>query len=442
MKKKTMSRLSTIAHNIQVLEELKVDNVWAANQVDFDLITTTKGKQIVAYYDVNRMMTVGIRDTRENSWVKTILPSQLVWDSHNFVRLGIDKRGYIHLSGNMHVRPLIYFRSALPYEVSQMTEINSMIGEDEDRVTYPCFFHDKAGDLYFSYRNGSFGDGSTIINKYDIAQERWKRHLSVPLFSKPFKGKHKIAYQKSILGIDGRFHFIWMWRSSPLVETCHQLCYASSINLLDWQNSAGVRVEPPFRPDTDELTVDDVPERSGLHNGRQLIIVDKHNDPVICYVKDDQHGCSQIFAAKPNKDGWHIVQLSSWEFKWEFHGQGDKMSEGIAFNFLGFAHDELIIDYRTPEGEVGQFFLNTEKMELGIKKHELTDLFIPNLYEAGEDESGMYENWRTDNIETLGRDNIYLLRWLSRPKSHGKHAPDVIPNEPIASLNIVKVSIS
>jgi len=58
------------------------------------------------------------------------------------VVLGIDKAGYIHVSGNMHAMPMVYFRSRKPYDIGSMEPVHKMTGREESRVTYPNFFND------------------------------------------------------------------------------------------------------------------------------------------------------------------------------------------------------------------------------------------------------------------------------------------------------------
>ncbi|NND33250.1 MAG: hypothetical protein HKN76_11725, partial [Saprospiraceae bacterium] len=72
-----------------IVEQLEIDSVWVANKVSFDL-HTVGNKQFVAYYDKNRMMTVASRELGSDQWQKKTLPSRLMWDSHNYVALGID----------------------------------------------------------------------------------------------------------------------------------------------------------------------------------------------------------------------------------------------------------------------------------------------------------------------------------------------------------------
>jgi len=73
-------------------------------------------------------MTVASGSIGSSKWQKTTLPNKLHWDSHNYVAMTVDKPGYIHVSGNMHVNPLVYFRSENPNDISSMLEINEITG--------------------------------------------------------------------------------------------------------------------------------------------------------------------------------------------------------------------------------------------------------------------------------------------------------------------------
>lgn len=148
-----------------VVESTVLDKVWAGHPVGFDLLTTDQ-YQYAAYYNADRDMIVARRKLGTNIWQKTKLPTAVGWDSHNYVTLAIDREGYLHVSGNMHVVPLIYFRSTRPWEIDSFEKL-AMTGEQEDRVTYPVFFKDQQGTLYFQYRNGGSGDGITYWNRYD-----------------------------------------------------------------------------------------------------------------------------------------------------------------------------------------------------------------------------------------------------------------------------------
>ena len=90
--------------------------VWSGHPVRFALLTHGK-RQFVAFFDADRHLTVAARTLDSTQWEFQRLPSQLGWDSHNYVTLAADGDGHLHLSGNMHCVPLIYFRSQQPGDV-------------------------------------------------------------------------------------------------------------------------------------------------------------------------------------------------------------------------------------------------------------------------------------------------------------------------------------
>ena len=57
------------------------------------------------------------------------LSSEIGWDTHNYLTMAIDADNHIHLSGNMHVDPLIYFRTTRPLDVTSFERIASMVGK-------------------------------------------------------------------------------------------------------------------------------------------------------------------------------------------------------------------------------------------------------------------------------------------------------------------------
>ena len=92
-----------------VEQTIKIDSVWAGHPVGFCLYTNAN-RQYIAYYNANRSMVVGQRNLDEENFQLHVMPptyretsngtsTVLGWDSHNFVTMGIDKEGFIHLSG-------------------------------------------------------------------------------------------------------------------------------------------------------------------------------------------------------------------------------------------------------------------------------------------------------------------------------------------------------
>ncbi|HUV62965.1 MAG TPA: BNR repeat-containing protein, partial [Sedimentisphaerales bacterium] len=396
--------------------------------------------QFVAYYDRHRMMTVASRDIGSDRWQKTTLPSKLMWDSHNSVALGIDEQGYIHVSGNMHTHPLCYFRSEKPYDIRRMIAHHRMIGRDEERVTYPRFFYDRLGRLLFSYRSGTCGNGNILVNRFEPENERWVRHLNTPLFEGIEANDNRAAYHTYTKDAEGHFHFVWMWRWTPMVETCHQLCYATSPDLIHWKNAAGQPVPLPFRPDMKEVTVDDVPSKGGLHNSRYQIILTQDGRPMIGYVKYDGQGLTQLYMAKYDGGQWISKQISDWDFRWKFIEGGDQMTEGGRFRLAGISEEGvLVIPWSTEKGDSGQYTLDTETLEPATTVATVEPSYPEAVRKRLSDTPGLSVNLSDDNGGTQEDGVRYLLKWESRGGSHGRHAPQVIPEGPVSRLVVLKI---
>ena len=92
---------------------LDIAPVWSAHPVGFSLLTHDK-QQLVAFYDQERRMTIACRRLDEDHWQFARLPSTVGWDSHNSVTMAVDSAGQVHVCGNMHCVPLVYFRTTRP----------------------------------------------------------------------------------------------------------------------------------------------------------------------------------------------------------------------------------------------------------------------------------------------------------------------------------------
>lgn len=386
-------------------------------------------------------MTVASRKLGESIWTKKTLSSQLYWDSHNYVVLAIDKAGYIHVSGNMHADPLVYFKSSKPYDINSLEIAPAMIGKDEDRVTYPKFFTDKNDDLFYAYRLGGSGDGTNYVNRYNIQTTKWERYLSEPLFEGRNIGETRSSYYQYTKDSEGNFHYVWMWRWTPMVETCHQLCYATSPDLKNWKNAAGETVQLPLRPDDKKLIIDDVPSKGGMHNGRHKIVMDAQNKPIIAYIKYDEAGLTQLYVSKFRDNKWQSKQISNWDFRWKFNGSGDKMTIGGNFDLKGISEEGyLIVEWETEKKEFGTYVVDLDKMELTDKPFNLKFTTPPALLTRMSNRPDMSSHL-TDGASTGEKGYPrYFLKWETMPKSHRKSAPPVIPAGPLSPLFLITIT--
>ncbi len=305
------------------VEKLDLEPVWSAHPVGFCLLTHAP-HQFVAYYDAQRRMSVAQRTLGATNWAFTRLPSQLGWDSHNYVTMALDRAGFLHVSGNMHCVPLVYFRSEQPLAAATLKRA-AMTGDREQHVTYPIFLHDKTGRLVFRYRDGRSGSGDDLYNVYDERTRAWSRLLGTPLMSG--KGKMNAYAGVPRLGPDGRFHVVWVWRNSGDCASNHDLSYARSDDLQTWTDSAGKPLALPITMQTGEV-IDPVPVHGGILNGGNALGFDSAQRPVITYYKYDANGDTQIYAARREASGWKIVQISDWKgYRWDFSGGGTIIGE-------------------------------------------------------------------------------------------------------------------
>lgn len=422
-----------------IVEEILLDSVWAANGVGFDLQTVGEF-QFVAYFDKNRMMTVASRQVGSDIWMRKTLDNQLMWDSHNYVTLGVDKAGYIHVSGNMHVHPLAYFRSNKPYDVTSMVAVNSMVGENEQRVTYPSFYYDKAGELYYSYRCGSCGDGNIIVNRFDTEKGEWERYLDQSLFEGVELNENRAAYHQKMKDADGNLHFVWLWRWTPDVETCHNMCYATTSDMKNWKNAAGEKVSLPFRPEDRSVSVDPTPSKGGMHNSRFRMILTKKAEPIIAYVKYDEEGNTQFYLAKFTNEAWLVKQISDWDFRWKFIDGGAFMSKGGTFKLAGISDDGLLaVDWTTETGQQGRYTIDVETLEHSDRLAIIKKKYPSNIGEKLTVHPDMNVRMAYDKAGVYKDGSKYILKWEAKHGGFRQHAPEVIPQGPLSPLKLIRI---
>ena len=149
---------------------------------------TERGHQFIAYYNTERKITVTGRKLGETNWTRVQpegvwvtnrnrFSSVTGWDSHNYLTMALDRDGCLHLSGNLHADPLVYYRTEKPFDLGSLKRIDRMTGEREQRTTYPHFSKHPDGRLIFKYRDGGSGNGSDLYNVYDPDTRTWRRYV-------------------------------------------------------------------------------------------------------------------------------------------------------------------------------------------------------------------------------------------------------------------------
>ncbi|MCX6918838.1 MAG: BNR repeat-containing protein [Verrucomicrobia bacterium] len=412
---------------------LPVDKVWAGHQVGFALLTAPP-YQYAAYYDTNRQMTVAQRRLDRDKWVYQKLSTSVVWDSHNYVTLALDRTGQLHVSGNMHVVPLIYFRTTKAGDISTLAAA-PMVGEREQRMTYPVFIKDKGGRLIYRYRDGQSGSGDDLYNVYDEASQKWSRLLTTPLTNG--QGKMNAYCTTPLLGPDGMFHLCWVWRNTPDCSTNHDLSYAKSVDLVHWVDSASKELPLPITVASGEI-VDPVPVKGGIINSNLGLGFDTRARVILTYHKYDANGDLQIYAARRDPEGWTIIQVSDWQgYRWEFSG-GGTIDEEVSIGAVEPIGDgKLTLAYRYPNG-AGTWILDDQTMQPipDAKLAKKATLVPAGALKVASTFAGMKKRQASD-LGAESTDFSYRLVWESLDANRDRARPPPWPEA--SELKVIKV---
>lgn len=391
-----------------VSETHEISKVPSEFPVGFSLLSTP-ARQYVAYYDAERNMTVASRLPDSATWIYQKLPSRIEWDSHNYVTMALDGAGHLHVSGNMHCVPLVYFRTERPGDITSLKPAR-MTGELEDRVTYPKFFEDNKGRLIFTYRHGGSGSGITFSNSYDVETKTWSRLLDTPLFDG--EGMRNAYPAGPTRGPDGRFHVHWVWRDTPDCATNQHLSYARSRDLIHWESAFGDKVDLPIRFDQSLLLVDPVPAGGGIINGGHRMEFDSKNKPVFVYHKSDGDGNMQIFAACVEGGKWKHQSLTDWKRPVVFSGNGSMGFIGIRIGDLKKSGlDAFVVTYDHKDYGRGALQFDARTLRL-LENQDPTEATLPGAIEKVESDFPGMEIRRAEDSGTGGMPDVrYLLQW-------------------------------
>lgn len=440
--------------NPTVEQAITVGRIWPAVRVGFCLLTQGD-RQYVAYYNADRRMTVAVRSLNDEKFTEFVLPSKSNeppkqvgpsstiqgWDSHNYITMTIDSGGDLHLAGNMHAGALTYFRTDKPGDFTTLRQVDPMVGKPEGHCTYPRFMSGPEGVLLFHYRDGYSGNGQEIYNAYDVQSRTWRRFLDKPLISGLGKSS---AYQRGpVFGPDGWYHLIWMWRDTSAVETNHDLSYARSRNLKDWETAGGEPLPLPITINNKNTVIDPVPVKGGLHNSNHQIAFDSKGRAVVSYFKHDPAGNTQAYVARFDGGKWKTHQVSQWEGHHLFSGGGSGASTFGTSLSLGtlrkYGTGKLSLPFDHWKAGSGSLVIDEETLALieVARSSGKTQRYPADLVKVKSNFPGMLVNW----AESLGKPTEagvqYVLRWETLGTNRDRPREGALP--PAGDLVLYKI---
>jgi len=415
----------------EIAEEVSVTKVWSGHPVFFALVTQGM-RQYAAFYDADRNMTVAARNLGEAAFELVKLSSVLGWDSHNYVAMAVDSTGSVHVSGNMHHDPLVYFRTSTAGDTSTFQKL-AMVGSNETSVTYPVFFNGPTGDLIFDYRDGETGDGNTIFNGYDVGTAKWSRVLSSSLLDG--QGQRNAYPEGPILGPDGYFHLVWVWRETGDADTNHDLSYARSKDLTHWEAGSGSALTLPITLAKSDI-VDPVPQNAGMINNNTRVGFDLEGRAVVTYHKFDGPQASaktQLYAARLESGKWVVHQMTDWTARWDFGGANTIVFQIEVDNGI----------YTLPDGRLAQDVYNANlggnvTLILDPDTLHATQTISPALtpYPSKLDTpssgtQGMHVRWASDTGAGPDASIRYMLRWETLDANGDQPRSTIPPATPL-----------
>ena len=406
------------------VESIPVGHVPAGFPVGFALLTHGQ-RQYVGYFDEQRRMTVASRLLSEREWSYQVLPSKIGWDSHNYITMAVDSSERLHVSGNMHGDPLVYFVSQPGGEIATLKK-RAMTGQREKRVTYPRFLRDSDGKLIYIYRDGGSGNGIRIVNQFDSEAGSWSRLINAPLLDG--QGKRN-AYPNNVTrGPDGWFHLLWVWRDTPDCATNHNLSYARSRDLVQWQALDGSPVSLPLTLGQKQLIVDPIPSGGGIINGCQKLFFDAKKRPLISYHKSDADGNMQVSVARAENGSWVTRTLTDWKQPVPFSGYGSMGFIGIRISALSRVEPGVLtLTYRHKDYGSGRLVINEESLKPIDKKVSVTPLYPKHLNQLQGNFDGLSVR-RANDIGNSGEDGVrYILQWETLGRNHDRPRQPPLP---------------
>lgn len=354
--------------------------------------------QFIAYYDTDGFLTLGKRSLNDSIFeIKRTQYQGRVSDAHNIISIMADGEGFLHVSFDHHGNPLNYCRSIEPLSMT-LGELEPMVGNDEQDVTYPEFYRLADGSLLFAYRSGASGRGNLVLNLYDIHTHSWQRVQDILIDGE----NERNAYWQLYVDAQGTIHVSWVWRETWMVETNHDLCYAcSKDNGQTWQRSDGSLYELPITKDNAEYAWI-IPQESELINQTSMATDTEGHPFIATYWREQNDSIPQYRMVWFDGSKWNQQQISNRKTPFSLKGGGTKM--------IPIARPRMEVDgnkayYIIRDEELGSMvsMYYTDDIHSGNwKLYNLTD-FAVNAWEPSIDT----ELWKIQNKLHIFVQNTY-----------------------------------
>ena len=338
--------------NVRTVRVSEKAKGWAKNSINAvifrkDPITTYENTQYIAYYNEHGVLMLGKRKLENTNWeIRRTQYKGNTSDAHNTISIAVDGAGILHMAWDHHVNPLNYCQSVSPGSL-ELTDKIPMTGQNENSVTYPEFFNLPDSNLLFLYRDGSSGNGITMLNHYDVKTGKWTA-VQHPLISG--QGERNAYTNQMAIDKNGILHISWCWRETGDVATNHDICYAkSSDGGRTWQKSTGEVYTLPITAENAEY-VRRISQNCELINHTSMT-VDAEGHPLIAtYWRPDGTEVPQYHLVWFDGKAWHTTQIGQRKTPFSLSGGGTKR--------IPISRPKVLVDYG---GRVYVIFRDAER---------------------------------------------------------------------------------
>lgn len=298
---------------------------WSNNSVNTVIfrknsLVSFREVQYAAYYDHDQYLVLAKRKLNSPTWEiqRTDYKGDAA-DAHKSISIMVDGSGILHVAWSQH-NNLLNYANSLTAGSLKLSAKKSMLGDLEDKVSYPEFYKLPNGDLLFLYRDGGSGNGNLVINRYVLKTRQWRR-----IQRNLIDGEgQRNAYWQVAIDVKGVIHISWVWRESPDVASNHDLCYAKSADGgLTWQKSDGEPYQLPIRAGNAEYALK-IPQKSELINQTSMF-ADAHGGVFIAtYWRKEKESVPQYHLVYHTDGNWKVNDLNFRKTPFSLSGGGTK----------------------------------------------------------------------------------------------------------------------
>jgi hypothetical protein len=324
---------------------------WAKNSVNATIfrvnsLTTYGETQYITFYSEDAHVVLAKRKLGTTNWqIRKTRYKGNTKDAHNGISIAVDGSGILHMSWDHHCDPLNYCRSVAPGSL-ELTNKMPMTSQNENKVTYPDFYNLPDGDLLFLYRDGSSGNGNTMLNRYDVITRRWSV-VQHPLIDG--QGQRNAYTNQIAIDKDGNWHISWCWRETGDVATNHDICYAKSTDAgKTWLKSTGEKYILPITADNAQY-VCRIPQKSELINQTTMTVDSKGRPLTATYWRPQGTTVPQYHLTYYDGQKWKTTQITRRKTPFTLSGGGTKRLSISRPKILADSQDRIYMIFRDDE---------------------------------------------------------------------------------------------